>query len=26
MLQLRDGRVLLTFTKRCNPAADPIER
>ena len=26
LLQLRDGRVLLTFTKRCNPDADPIER
>eukprot|EP01050_Picozoa_sp_SAG11_P001994 SAG11_NODE_95_length_17051_cov_3.557102_16_plen_216_part_00 len=26
MLQLRDGRVLLTFTKRCNPNADTIER
>ena len=26
MLQLRDGRVLLTFTKRCNPDADPWYR
>ena len=24
MLQLRDGRVLLTFTKRCNPAFPPM--